>query len=81
MVQFNVTGITPKFPEKPILDPINRVKAIVEVAGQIMGALIESASRYTSASNFETTEIVKIAANIVYNAEEMALPPKVPQSS
>jgi hypothetical protein len=80
MAKFELSEKKLQFPTKPVLDPINRAKLIAEISGNLLAQFV-GATASSDKSNIDPGEFSLVAAALVYNAEELALPPKVPSSS
>lgn len=85
MAKFSIGSANIPFPTIPVFTPQERAKLIVQVAIEIgkvaYNSLSDNAPMITIDQEVDLVESCKSAANLVYQAEAMALPPKVPQNS
>jgi hypothetical protein len=70
-----------RFPLNPVLDPITRARLIAEISGQLLSSFVGSTVNHTEKTSVAGEMFSKTAAYLVYKAEELSVPPKIPSSS
>lgn len=85
MAKITIGSDTTAFPHPAVFTPQERAKLIIEVAVAMstttFAAMGSKAELIAEDQHVNMTDSVKSAANVVYQAEMLATPPKVPQSS